>query len=99
MRGAPHESWLRPFPVWRILLISVAEETGEQACVGRGCLRVEKIKYFFKWANPDLFLIYLFSSIQTHITNFTPNKYVKNVHQVNGAGIETHNLWNMSLLQ
>ena len=58
MRGAPHENWLRPFPVWRILLISVAEETGEQACVGRGCLRVEKIKYFFKWANPDLFLIY-----------------------------------------
>ena len=46
---------------------------------------------FFKWANPGLFF--------TYFGLFKPtNTYVKNVHPVYGAGIQTHNLWNMSLL-
>ena len=43
-------------------------------------------------------LLHLLSSFQTHITNFTKNRQVKNVHPVYGAGIQTHNLWNVSLL-
>ena len=43
-------------------------------------------------------LLHLFSSFQSHITNFTKNRHVKNVHPVYGAGIQTHNLWNVSLL-
>ena len=31
-------------------------------------------------------------------TNFTTNRYVKNIHPVYGARIRTHDLWNMSLL-
>ena len=52
---------------------------------------------FFKWANPGHFFIY-----------FRPSKHTlkilqqigmwKNVHPVYGARIQTHNLWNMSLL-
>ena len=51
---------------------------------------------FFTWADPGLFfnLFCLFK----HITNFTTNRYVKNVHPVYSAGIRTHDLWNMSLL-
>ena len=43
-------------------------------------------------------LFHLFLSFKTHITNFTTNSYVKNVHPVYGAGIRTHDLWNMSFL-
>ena len=32
--------------------------------------------FFKKWANPSLFFIY-FCLFQTHITNFTTNRYVK----------------------
>ena len=50
-----------------------------------------------KWANPGLFFVY-FQSFQTNITNFY-NKYMwKNVHPVYGAGIQTHDLRNVSLL-
>ena len=52
--------------------------------------------FFKKWANPSLFFIYF--RVSNHITNFTTNSYVKNVHPVYGAGIRTHSLWNMSLL-
>ena len=42
----------------------------------------------------------IFSSFQTRIISiFTTNKCEKrHVHSVFGAGIRTHNLWNMSLL-
>ena len=40
----------------------------------------------------------LFSSFQTQITINTTNK-CENVHPVYGAGIQTHDLWHMSLLQ
>ena len=43
-------------------------------------------------------LFHLFSSFQGHFTNFTKNRYVKNVHPVYSTGIRTHNLGNISLL-
>ena len=43
-------------------------------------------------------LFHLFLSFLTHITNFTTNRYVKNVHPVYVARNQTHDLWNMSLL-
>ena len=53
---------------------------------------------FFKWANPGLFFVY-FRSFQTNNTIFTTNKCEKcHVHLVNGTGIRTHDLRNMSLL-
>ena len=47
--------------------------------------------------SPASFPVY-FRSVQTNITIFTTNKCAKNVHPVHGAGIWTHDLWNMSLL-
>ena len=57
--------------------------------------RVESI--FFTGSGPASFFKngQPLSLFQTHITNFTTNRYVKNVHPVCGAGIRTHNLWNM----
>ena len=54
---------------------------------------------FLKWTNPGL-LYCLFSVISNkHNYNFY-NKYMwKNVHLEYDAGIQTHNLPNMSLLQ
>ena len=43
-------------------------------------------------------LFHLFSSFQTNILQFFQQIFVKNVHPVYGAGIRTHDLWNMSLL-
>ena len=43
-------------------------------------------------------LFNLFLSFQTHITNFTTNRYMKIVHSEYSAGIRTHDLWNKSLL-
>ena len=57
----------------------------------------DPIQLFFKWANLGLFFVYE-RSFQTNIKKFY-NKYMwKNVHPVYGAGIRTHNLWNVSLL-
>ena len=47
---------------------------------------------------PSRPLFHLFSSFQIQITNPTTNRYVKIVNPVYGAGIRTHDLWNMSLL-
>ena len=47
-------------------------------------------------AQPGLFFIYFYLSKYT--LQFLQQINVKNVHPVNGAGIQTHNLWNMSLL-
>ena len=55
------------------------------------CLKMLTMsKYFLNWP-----LFNLFSSFQTHFTIFTTTNFV---HPVNGAGIRTHDLWNMSLL-
>ena len=56
------------------------------------------LKIFLLKIGQPRHLFQLFSAYQTHITNFTSNRCVKNVHPVYGAGIQTHNLWNMSLL-
>ena len=47
---------------------------------------------------PTRRLFHLFLSFQKYITILTTNKCEKNVHQVYSAGIQTHDLWNMSLL-
>ena len=53
---------------------------------------------FKNWANPGLFFVY-FRSFQTNNTIFTTNECEKcHVHPVSGAGIRTHDLWNVSLL-
>ena len=46
-----------------------------------------------------MYLQTFFSTFQTHITIFITNRYAKNVHPVYGAGIQTHDLLYMSLLQ
>ena len=51
---------------------------------------------FFKMGQPWP-LFHLLSSFQTHITIFSTNK-CENVHPVHGAGIGTHDLFNMRLL-
>ena len=53
---------------------------------------------FFKMGHPRP-LFHLFSPFQTNITILKTNKWEKcNVHPVYGAGIQTHNLWNMRLV-
>ena len=47
----------------------------------------------FKWAIPGLFLIYF--RLYKQSLQFLQQINVNNFH---GAGIRTHNLWNMSLL-
>ena len=56
--------------------------------------------FLFKiWANPGLFFVFYFRSFQTNNTIFTTNECEKcHVHPVSGAGIRTHDLWNVSLL-
>ena len=46
--------------------------------------------------HPGLFF-HLFSAFQTHII-ILQQINVKNVHPVYGAGIQTHDIWNMSVL-
>ena len=51
--------------------------------------------FIIKWANPGLFLFFVFSNTLQILQQIC---MWKNVHPVYGAGIRTHNLWNMSLL-
>ena len=51
--------------------------------------------FFIKKANPGHFFVH-FRSFQTTI-EFLQQMYVKNVHPGYGAGIRTHDLWNVSL--
>ena len=53
------------------------------------------IRFFIKEANPGHFFVH-FRSFQTTI-EFLQQMYVKNVHPGYGAGIRTHDLWNVSL--
>ena len=52
--------------------------------------------FFKKWAILGLFFVYFRLFKQT--LQFLQQINVKNVHPVYGAGIRTHDLWNMSLL-
>ena len=52
---------------------------------------------FFKKNRHPLRLFHLFLSFQKNIT-ILQQINVKNVHPVYGAGIQAHDLWNMSLL-
>ena len=62
-------------------------------------LAVAVVNGFFlkKWAKPGLFFVYFWSFQTSIITIFTTNICEKNVHPVYGAGMRTHNLWNVSL--
>ena len=52
---------------------------------------------FQKWPNPGLFFIYL--CLFKHTLQILHQRGVlKNAHPVYGAGIWTHDLWNMGLL-
>ena len=51
---------------------------------------------FKKWANLGLFFIYF--RLFKHTLQFLQQINVKNVHPGYNAGIQTHDLWNMSLL-
>ena len=46
--------------------------------------------------NPGLFFIYF--RLFKHTLKFLEQINLKNVHPVYGAGIQTHDLWNVSLL-
>ena len=53
---------------------------------------------FLNGPNPASFS-FILGLFQTNNTIFTTNKYEKcHVHPVSGAGIGTHDLWNVSLL-
>ena len=61
------------------------------------CHCSKRTKNFFKWANTGLFFIYL--RLLKHTFQILQQIGMwKNVHPVYGAGIWTHDLWNMSLL-
>ena len=54
--------------------------------------------FFFKLGQPRPLFVY-FRSFQTNNTIFTTNQCKKcHFHPVSGAGIRTHDLWNVSLL-
>ena len=60
---------------------------------------VYRENYFLNGPTRAFYIVY-YRSFQTNIiTIFCKKyKYVKNVHPVYGAGIRTHDLWNVSLL-
>ena len=65
----------------------------------RPAVSINCTSFFFKkkWAIPGLSLVYFHLFKQT--LQFLQHTYVKNVYPVYGAGIRTHNLQGMSLLQ
>ena len=52
--------------------------------------------FFKNWPTPASFS-FIFGLFQTNIITILQQIYVKNVHPVYGAGIRTHDLWNVSL--
>ena len=57
---------------------------------------IQRLGFLKKWANPVLFFIHFRLFKRTLL--FLQQINVKNVQSVYGAGIQTHNLCNMSLL-
>ena len=53
--------------------------------------------HFFKKGHPRPLLLFIFGHFKQKLP-FLKHINVKNVHPVYGAGIRTHNLWNMILL-
>ena len=61
-------------------------------------LKMAGLQVSFKWANPGLVFVY-FCIFQTNNTIFTTNQCENcHVHPVYGAGIQTHDLSNVSRL-
>ena len=54
---------------------------------------VTAFKVVLKWDYPGLFSIYF--RLFKHKLQFLQQINVKNVHLVNGAGIQTHDLWSL----
>ena len=55
--------------------------------------------FFKKNGPPPASFSFIFGPSQTNNTIFTTNQREKRiVHPVSGAGIQTHDLWNVSLL-
>ena len=61
-------------------------------------LKPQASTVFLKVGHPRI-LFCLISVFFKKTLFFTAVYHVKNVHPVSGAGIQTHNLWNASLLQ
>ena len=61
---------------------------------------IVKLLYVFlkNGPTPASFIIYFFGLFKQTSLQFLQQINVKNVHPVYGAGIQTHDLWNMSLL-
>ena len=57
----------------------------------------EKSTFYKNGPSPACFS-FIFGLFQTHIDTILQQINVKNVHSVYGAGIQTHDLWNVSLL-
>ena len=83
-------------------------EAGQEGPFARDCVTRERsykdncqcncyamLSFFKKWANPGLFSFIFGLFKQTLI--FLQQIDVKKVHPVYGAGIRTHDHWNMSL--
>ena len=70
--------------------LAVTTGGGEGGALESGCLAppppMKQTILAIKMDQPRP-LFHLCSSFQTHFTNFTTNRYVKNVHPVYGAGI------------
>ena len=73
---------------------------GQERAPNTSRAKSPEMNYFLKkWANTASFIVYIryFYFLFSVFSN--KHQFVKNSHPVNGAGIWTHNLRNMSLLQ
>ena len=57
---------------------------------------MKALEHFYKWANPGLFFIY-FRVFKLTLQIVQQIGMWKSAHPVYGAGIRTHDLWNLSL--
>ena len=89
-----------PWRLYHITVVSVTRSWNQKLSnFSKCCPKITHSNFFLKkWANLGLFFVY-FRSFQTNNTIFTTNQCEKcHVHPVSGAGIRTHDLWNVSLL-
>ena len=68
----------------------------EASAVSFTLFHTQQNSFLNEWAIPGLFFVYFRLFKQT--LQFSQQINVKNVHPVYGAGIQTHNLRNISLL-
>ena len=88
-----HKSLFSNEIVWSGDLRQILTAVKYKLCGIKGSARA--ILFWKKWANPGLFSS--ISGLYKQTIQFLQQINVKNVHPVNGAGIWTHNLLNMSL--